>query len=117
MGGTKNKDTSQTEPANLSDSSNSDVESLTGEYPRGMKRKHDPDDPGSEGDDEDEFGETEGPRIGDALERFRQGGMIPDDFEIEHASDDDDGEEDRAMAEQLEREFMEGEDSLSNSNF
>ena len=115
--GTKNKDTSQTEPANLSDSSNSDVESLTGEYPRGMKRKHDPDDPGSEGDDEDEFGETEGPRDGDALERFRQGGMIPDDFEIEHASDDDDGEEDRAMAEQLEREFMEGEDSLSNSNF
>ena len=72
------------------------------------------------GDDEDEFGEIEGPRDGDALERFRQGGMVPDDFEIEQASDDDDGydgEEDRAMAEQLEREFMEGEDSLSNSNF
>ena len=43
--------------------------------------------------------------------------MITDDFEIEAASDDDDGEEDREMAEQLEREFMEGEDSLSNSNF
>ena len=45
---------------------------------------------------------------------------LRDDFEIEQASDDDDGydvEEDRAMAEQLEREFMEGEDSLSNSNF
>ena len=118
--GIKHKKVSESEKAHLSDSSNSDAESLTGEYPRGMKRKHGPDDPGSEGDDEDEFGETEGPRDGDALERFRQGGMIPDDFEIEQASDDDDGydgEEDRAMAEQLEREFMEGEDSLSNSNF
>ena len=118
--GNKAKKVSDLEEAHLSDSSNSDVESLTGEYPRGMKRKHDPDDPGSEGDDEDEFGETEGPRDGDVLERFRQGGMVPDDFEIEQASDDDDGydgEEDRAMAEQLEREFMEGEDSLSNSNF
>ena len=118
--GIKSKKVADVDEAHLSDSSNSDAESLTGEYPRGLKRKHDPEDPGSEGDDEDEFGEIEGPRDGDALERFRQGGMVPDDFEIEQASDDDDGydgEEDRAMAEQLEREFMEGEDSLSNSNF
>ena len=72
---------------------------------------------GEEGDDEDDFGGTEGCRDGDALERFKQGGMLPEDFDIEPASDDEDGDEDRAMAEQLEREFMEGEDSLSNSNF
>ena len=105
------------EQVHLSESSNSETESLTGEYPRGMKRKHAPDHNGSEGDDEEEFGGTEGHRDGDALERFKQGGMVPDDFEIEPASDDEDGDEDRAMAEQLEREFMEGEDSLSNSNF
>ena len=114
---TKNRNMVDLEQVHLSESSNSDAESLTGEYPRGMKRKHAPDDNGSEGDDEDEFGGTEGRRDGDAIERFKQGGMIPEDFEIEPASDDEDGDEDRAMAEQLEREFMEGEDSLSNSNF
>ena len=113
----KKRKAAEPEYVQLSDSSNSDDESLTGEYPRGMKRKHRAKDNGSDGDDENEFGGTEGARDGDALERFQQGGMIPDDFEIEAASDDDDGEEDREMAEQLEREFMEGEDSLSNSNF
>ena len=115
----KNRKKRELEQAHLSESSNSsDAESLTGEYPRGMKRKHPPDNnEASEGDDEDEFGDIEGPRDGDGLERFKQGGMVPDDFDIEPASDDEDGEEDRAMAEQLEREFMEGEDSLSNSNF
>merc|ERR1719510_1086536 len=105
------------EQARLSESSSSEAESLTGEYPRGLKRKHSPDnDGGIEGDDEEEVG-GEGPRYGDALERFNRGELIPDDYEIEGASDDEDEEEDRVMAEQLEREFMEGEDSLSNSNF
>merc|ERR1711974_112188 len=99
---TKNKNMVDLDQVHLSESSNSETESLTGEYPRGMKRKHAPEDNGSEGDDEDEFGGTGGCRDADALERFKQGGMLPEDFDIEPASDDEDGDEDRAMAEQLE---------------
>ena len=80
----------------LSESSSSD-ESMTGELPRGMKRKF------ADGNGDD-----------DPLERFKRGEVVDDcGFDIAAQSDDEDGDEDRSMAAQLEREFL----GDSNSNF
>ena len=112
------------QPVSLSESSSSSDDSMTGEYPRGMKRRKFGGGEASQGGhggagagagSPDDDGGGLGVGDDDPLERFKRGEHVDDSYgyEIANQSDDDDGEEDRSMAAQLEREFL----GDSNSNF